>query len=180
MSGRRWITWPAQAYLDGQQSSQAYERLAHAVHNYPLSYYSYLGLVQLLDAGVKVGDLDRGLTDYYAGVYDKALEALDRFISDNPGNDGTAYYFRASSLDQLQKYPEAVDAYSFFIQNYASHPKWSAAWFEKSTIEWVNLSLYPQAAQTLVDYVKAAPAATDAPDALDDGRAHPGAGRTLR
>ena len=39
-------------------------------------------------------------------------------------------------------------------------------WDEKSTIQWVNLNLYPEAAQTMLDYVKAAPAAADAPEAL--------------
>lgn len=156
----------AQAYLNKQQPSQAYDRLKHAVQNYPLSYYSYLGLVQLLEAGVAVDDLDRGLTDYYAAVYDKALEALDRYITNNPGNDGTAYYFRAAALDHLEKYPESVSAYKYFIQNFPNHPKWSTAWFDKSTIEWVNLNQYPQASQTMLDYVKAAPAAADAPEAL--------------
>ena len=88
--GRRWTTWPRRHSSTASRPRQAHERLQHAVHNYPVSYYSYLGLVQLLEAGVEVDDLDRGLTDYYAGVYDKALEALDRYIADNPGNDGTA------------------------------------------------------------------------------------------
>jgi len=155
-----------QAYLSSQRSTQAYERLKHAVENYPLSYYSYQGLIELLDAGVAVGDLDRGLTDYFAGVNDKALEALNRYIASNPNNDGTAYYYRALSLDQLQQYQEAVDAYAYFIQNFALHPKWADAWFEKSTIEWLNQNRYPEAAQTLLDYVKAAPGAADAPEAL--------------
>ncbi|HEY5982342.1 MAG TPA: tetratricopeptide repeat protein [Anaerolineales bacterium] len=155
-----------QAYLSSDRSTQAYERFRHGVENYPISSYSYQGLVALLDAGMQVSDLDRGLTDYYAGIYDKALEALGRYIADNPGNDGTAYYYRALSLDQLQQYPEALDAYSYFIQNYANHPKWADAWFEKSTIEWFNQDRYPEAAQTMIDFVKASPGAIDAPEAL--------------
>jgi hypothetical protein len=62
-----------QAYLTSGRPAEAHARYKHAVENYPLSYHSYLGLVGLLDAGVAVGDLDRGLTDYFAGVYDKAL-----------------------------------------------------------------------------------------------------------
>jgi len=154
------------AYQASQRTAQAHERFKHGVENYPLSYHSYLGLVELLAAGVAVGDLDRGLTDYYAGVYDKALEALDRHIANNPGDDGTAYYYRALTLDNLGLHAEALDAYAHFIQNFASHPRWSDAWFEKSTIEWVNLNRYPEAAQTLLDYVKAAPNAADAPEAL--------------
>jgi soluble lytic murein transglycosylase len=155
-----------QAYLASQRPDQAHARFKHAVENYPLSYYSYLGLIELLEAGVPVSDLDRGLTDYYAGVHDKALEALDRYIANTPGSDGTAHYYRALSLDQLQQYQEALDAYAQFIQNFSAHPRWADAWFEKSTIEWVNMNRYPEAAQTLLDYVKAAPAAADAPEAL--------------
>ncbi len=69
-------------------------------------------------------------------------------------------------LDQLQKYQESVDAFSSFIQDYPNHSKWDDAWDEKSAIQWVNLNLYPEAAQTMLDYVKAAPASAHAPDAL--------------
>lgn len=155
-----------QAYLAAEQPTEALERFKHIVENYPVSSYAYEGLVLLLEAGVAVNDLDRGLTDYFAGVYDKGLEALNRYIADNPSNDGTAYYYRALSLDQLQQYPEAVEAYDYFIANFSQHPKWATAWFEKSSIQWINLNWYPEAAQTLLDYVEAAPSAPDAPEAL--------------
>ncbi|HEX2697040.1 MAG TPA: tetratricopeptide repeat protein, partial [Anaerolineales bacterium] len=155
-----------QAYLSLNKTDDAYGRFRHAVENYPLSYYSYLGLVELVDANVEVNDLDRGITDYFAGVYDKALVALNNYIASNPGDDGTAHYYRALCLEELQDYAGAVDELTSFIQNYQANPKWSQAWTEKANIQWINLNLYPQAAQTLLDYVKAAPAASNAPDAL--------------
>ncbi len=39
------------------QTDQAYERYKSAVTNYPLSYYSYLSLLALVDAGVEVDEL---------------------------------------------------------------------------------------------------------------------------
>lgn len=155
-----------EAYLSINQADNAYDRFRHGVDNYPLSYYSYLGLVELVGANVQVDDLNRGLTDYFAGVYDKALEALDRYIAANPTNDGTAHYYRALCLEELQKYPEAVDELTYFIQNYSTNPKWVQAWEEKSDIQWINMDLYPDAAQTLLDYVKAAPSSSQAPDEL--------------
>jgi soluble lytic murein transglycosylase len=155
-----------QAYLAQHQTAQAYERFKHAVENYPLSYYSYQGLVQLLGANIAVNDLDRGLTDYFAGVYDKALESLDRYIAANPVNDGTAHYYRALCLENLDKAQAAVDEFTSFIQNYPSHAKWPDAWDEKATIQWVDLNLYQEASQTLLDYVKAAPTSDHAPEAL--------------
>ncbi len=154
------------AYASLSQPDKANERFTHAVENYPVSNYAYLSLVELIGAGVPVNDLDRGLTDYFAGVADKALAALDKYISDNPSNDGTAHYYRALCLEAQQKYQEAVDEFTYFIDHYSSHSKWADAWSEKSTIQWVDLNLYPAAAQTMIDYVKAAPTASDAPDAL--------------
>jgi soluble lytic murein transglycosylase len=155
-----------QAYLVLNQKDQAYGRFEHAVQNYPLSYYSYLGLIELVNANVKVSDLDRGLTDYFAGQYDVALTSFDRYISANPVNDGTAHYYRAYALENLKKYQEAVDEFTSFIQNYSSSSKWADAWDEKSTIQWSDLNLYPDAAQTLLDYVKAVPTSSQAPVAL--------------
>jgi soluble lytic murein transglycosylase len=155
-----------EAYTVLNQKDQAYSRFEHAVENYPLSYYSYLGLIELVNANVKVSDLDRGLTDYFAGQYDVAVTSLDRYIAANPANDGTAHYYRAYALENLQKYQEAVDEFTYFIQHYSSNPKWADAWDEKSAIQWTDLNLYPDAAQTLLDYVKAAPSSSQAPDAL--------------
>ncbi len=154
------------AYISEGKNDLGYERFKHAIANYPRSYYSYQGLVKLLDAGVTVNDLDRGLTDYFAGQYDVALTALERYIADNPGEDGTAHYYRAYALDDLQQWEKALEAFTFFIQNYPSHPYWADAWEEKSNIQWYRLDLYPQGAQTLLDFVAAAPASPQAPDEL--------------
>ena len=78
------------AHIELGQVTEAQARYLHAVENYPLSYYSYLALVALVDAGVQVDDLDRALVDYYASQYDVALVAFDRYIEANPINDGTA------------------------------------------------------------------------------------------
>jgi len=74
------------AYQASQRTAQAHERFKHGVENYPLSYHSYLGLVELLAAGVAVGDLDRGLTDYYAACMTRPWKGVDRHIANNPGD----------------------------------------------------------------------------------------------
>lgn len=128
-----------------------------AVENYPLSYYAYLSLVALLDADGKVSDLDRGLVDYFAGHYDVAIAAFDRYIAANPGSDGTAYYYRARSRRDSNFFDDAVKDYSTFIKKYPLHPRWGDAWGEKAYIQWYQLNQYSEAAQTLLDYVSAAP-----------------------
>src|SRR6185295_16607072 len=61
------------AHTELGQTAEAQARYLHTVENYPLSYYAYLGLVELVDADVPVDDLDRGLVDYFADQYDVAL-----------------------------------------------------------------------------------------------------------
>src|SRR5512140_1211842 len=153
-----------QAYISQGKNDVAYERFKHSIANYPRSYYAYQALVQLIAANVQVSDLDRGLTDYFAGQYDVALTALERYIAANPGEDGTAHYYRAYALDDLQQFDKALEAFTFFIQNYPSHPYWVDAWEEKSNIQWYRLDLYPQGAQTLLDFVAAEPNSPQAPD----------------
>ncbi|MGE5250219.1 MAG: tetratricopeptide repeat protein [Bacteroidota bacterium] len=160
------------AYLTGQayqglgQSEEAYGKYRLAVEQYPLSYYSYLSLTELVDAQVQVSDLDRGIVDYYAGVYDKALERLDLYLSATPVNDGTAHYYRALTLRELGNYQAAVDEFTTFITNYATHPRWTEAWQDKAEIQWVNLDLYSDAARTLTDYVAVFPNSSSAVDFL--------------
>ena len=154
------------AHLKLSQNDEAYTRYRHAVENYPLSYYSYLALVALVDANAPVNDLDRGLVDYYAGQYDVALAAFDRFIDANQVNDGTAAYFRALSLQNLKRTQEAIDGLEAFIKAYPSNPHWTDAWEEKSYFEWAIQDDYQAGSKTLLDFVALAPNSELAPSFL--------------
>jgi soluble lytic murein transglycosylase len=136
------------------------------IENYPEYYYSYLSLVQLIDSGVTVNKLDRGLVDYYAGQYDVAVEAFDNYIAANPANDGTPSYYRALSLDALGNHEAAIVAFDAYIANYPAHPNWGEAWGEKAFTQWFNLGSYGNAAQTLLDFVSTVPTSPLAVDYL--------------
>jgi len=161
-------------YLAGQsyqalgQNDQAYDHYKDAVANFPLSYHAYLSLVALVDAGVAVNDLDRGLVDYYANQNDVALVAFERFIKENPTNNGTAHYYRALTFRNMERYAEAEQELDFFIKSSSDNPNWVDAWKEKSFLQWTTLNDYNGAAQTLLDYVKLVPNASDAPQFLTD------------
>ncbi|GAB1472153.1 transglycosylase SLT domain-containing protein [Chloroflexota bacterium] len=149
------------------QNAEALERFRYSVENYPLSYYSYLSLVALLDAGGTVSDLDRGLVDYFAGQYAVGIAAFDRYLQGNPAdNDGTAYYYRALCKSSLGFYDEALADYDLFISGYSAHPRWSDAWGEKAFIEWAQKNDYSKAAQTLLEFISLSPNASQATDYL--------------
>ncbi|GAB4504929.1 MAG: transglycosylase SLT domain-containing protein [Anaerolineales bacterium] len=155
-----------QAYLKVGQNEQAYRKFLHAVENYPLSYDAYLSLVELVNAGVPVSDLDRGLVDYFAGQYDVALAAFDRYLNAGLDSDGTARYYRALTLRALQNYEAAIQDFSTFLANYPTHPKWGEAWMEKASTQWLNIGDYKNGAQTYLDFVAAAPTHPQAVEAL--------------
>ena len=148
------------------QVSEAQVRYLHAVENYPLSSYAYLSLVQLVDANVTVSDLSRGLVDYFAGQYDIALVALDRYIEADPTHDGTASYYRALTLREMQRTQDAIIALDEFIKAYPAHPRWTDAWTDKASLEWITQGDYAAGAKTLLDFVAAAPTSSSAPDFL--------------
>ena len=151
------------------QVEEAQARYLHAVENYPLSNYTYLALIELLNANITVNDLDRGLVDYFAGQYDVALAAFDRYIEanqTNPTNDGTAAYYRALTLREMQRTDEAVTALDNFIKAYPAHPRWTDAWEDKAFLEWAVQGEYEAGTKTLLDFVAAVPTSSSAPDFL--------------
>jgi len=148
------------------QTDLANEKFLHAVENYPLSYYSYLALVDLVSVEVPVSDLNRGLVDYYAGQYDVALAAFDRHIEAGFDTDGTARYYRALTQRELQNYEVAIQGLTTFITDYPDHPRWGDAWSDKAYTQWFYLGDGLNGAQTYLDFVDAAPTRLEAVDFL--------------
>jgi len=156
-----------QVYLSLGQTDQAYQRFLHTVDNYPLAYDSYSALVALVNAGVPVDEMNRGLVDYFAGQYGYALAAFRRYIAANPDNDGTAHYYIALALNKMGNSQEAIDEFSFFIANFPENRYWQSAWDEKASVQSADpLYEYEAAAQTLLAFVQQAPADANAPSFL--------------
>ena len=150
------------------EPTKAWEEFQLAVENYPLSYYAYLSLVELVNADIPVDDLQRGIVDYYAGQYDVALAALNRAIENAPEGEGngTAQYYRARALQALGKTEEELQAWDDFIEGYPDNPHWEEGWEEKAYTQWAALNQYDEAAKTLLDFVAALPTHEDAPKFL--------------
>lgn len=61
-----------------------FARFLRGIEELPRAYDSYLGLVELVAAGVEVDPYQRGLVDYYAGAYDPAIEAFTQYLEEAP------------------------------------------------------------------------------------------------
>jgi soluble lytic murein transglycosylase len=158
-----------QAYTKLGEYDLANASYLDAVINYPSSYSSYEGLVILVNNGVAVNELDRGLVDYYAGQYGVALSAFDRYLYAFPEmHDGTVHYFKGLTLRALGNYDAAIQEWDVLITDHPEGPYWDAAWEEKAYTQWGYLERYPEAIDTLLNFAAAAPNHTRAAEFIFD------------
>ncbi len=146
-----------QAYIQMGDSATAYQKWQFTVNNYPLAYDSYSALVGLVNAGQPVDEFNRGLVDYFAGQYDVALAAFDRYIASTPAHDGTVLHYKALTLRELGNYSEAVAAWDDLIVKYPANRFWAAAWEQKGLTLWAYLSDYQNGAETFERFVNSVP-----------------------
>jgi len=125
--------------------------------------------VALVNAGVTVNELNRGMIDYYAGQYGYALEAFNRYLTATPHPDAAGHYYKALTLIQMDQAQNSIPEWDALIQNY-TQAQWNAilkdtardshsssAWDEKAYIQWAYLDQFQEGAQTLLDFVNQAP-----------------------
>ncbi len=157
-----------QAYRKLGDTEKAHEAYLDAVNNYPAAYQAYLALTELVKDGVPVNDLNRGLTDYFAGQYGVAVQAFDRYINAQPGGSDTALYYKGMALRAMGKAAEATTAWQALIDGFPKSRFWDKAWEQKAYTEWAYLDLYDQATDTLLAFVQAVPTHPRAAEFLFD------------
>ena len=159
-------------YLMGQTFSlagdadAAFRHWGRAVDLYPKAHHAYLSLVELVNAGVEVDEFQRGMVDYYAGVYGAAVQALYRYLeSDATERRQEARYYIGRAYHLSGNYRLAINEYDTLIAAYPNSPVAADAWLEKAR------SLDAQgrtgdAIEVLQAFVKARPEHELVPDAL--------------
>lgn len=139
------------------QPAEASAAYLEAVNNFPTAYETYLALLEIVEAGTPVSDLNRGLVDYYAGEYGVALAAFNRYLQNNPADPGTALYFNGMTNRALGEYDLAVEQWDELIQNYPEHLYWDKAWDQKAYTQWYFMEQYPEAVTTLLNFAEQYP-----------------------
>ncbi|HUV15915.1 MAG TPA: tetratricopeptide repeat protein [Pelolinea sp.] len=156
-----------QAYLEIGLNDEAYTRFMDSVIHFPKAYDSFTALSLLVNNGIPVNDFYRGLVDYYAGSYDFATQAFQRYLDSNPdNNDGSVHYFKGLSHYFAGKPQNAIAEYETLINNYPGNPYWSAAWDEKAYVQWADLDQYTTAVETYKGFVSFASTSLEAPTFL--------------
>jgi len=157
-----------QMYTNLGQPEQATTAYVDAVFSYPNAYYSFLGLVELVNSGYPVSELQRGLVDYNAGQYAVALTAFDRYLSLSPSDSSTALYFKGLILRDQDDLTTAISLWDMVIQGDQTNPYWDSAWEQKAYTQWAYQGDYAAGEKTLLDFVAAAPTHPRAAEFLFD------------
>ena len=140
---------------------QVIARYQDGINTYPRSYYSYLMLLWLLDNGQTVSDYQRGLINYYVGQYALSNDAFRRYVRNEPGNDGSSWYFIGLCQMNLADYEGAVNSFTKLIEDYPENRYYVSSWDELAYVQWAYLERYKPAAQTLINYVSRHPDQAD-------------------
>jgi soluble lytic murein transglycosylase len=157
-----------QAYTALGDLNSAYAAYLDAVNKFPQAYDAYSGLVILVEAGVPVDELQRGIVDYNAGEYGVALAAFDRYMQASPPDPAAGQYYKGLATRALGGFYEAVALWDLVILQYTDSPYWDKAWEQKAYTQWYYIDDFPAAIQTLLDFAAAAPAHPRAGEFLFD------------
>jgi soluble lytic murein transglycosylase len=141
------------AYAWLGQTESAYLRYQDAVENFPLSYDSYLSLVELVEAGVPVDELQRAMVDYYAGQYEVAVAAFNRYLDADPEHDGTGHYYKALALRNLGNPLAAVAEWGVLIDDHPGDQYWVDAWEDQAYTLWAYMGQHIAAMEGLLSFV---------------------------
>jgi soluble lytic murein transglycosylase len=132
-------------YLAGQaltaagQTEAAYARYRRAVERYPEAEHAYLSLVELVDAGIAVDELQRGMVDYYAGdaypdANGAAIMAFDRYLASEPADQADKALFHKALAQRAYEQPEgALETLEALIVGYPESDWQPRAWLEKGS-----------------------------------------------
>jgi soluble lytic murein transglycosylase len=155
-----------QTYTSLGQMEEANLAYLEAVENYPLAYSAYLALVELVNVGYPVSELDRGLVDYFARQYNVALAAFDRYLASNPADPATAHYYKGLTLSAMGDHYGAIEQWDLLIDNYPISDQWANAWEQKGYTLWAYLNDYEGGYGTFAAFVEAAPTSSRAAEFL--------------
>lgn len=157
----------AQTLLLAGRIDEGYDRHLEVVNTYPTSPWAYQSLLVLVEAGVEVDDLTRGIVDYYGGAYGPAVAALYRYIDANPDHLGEAHYYAAMAHLRAGSPSLAAEQFRVLVETHPESDRWGDGWMGWAQARVARGDL-DGAVETYRAFVEAAPDHPRAPEALWD------------
>ncbi|HEY63353.1 MAG TPA: tetratricopeptide repeat protein [Caldilineae bacterium] len=148
------------------RENEAIRRYQAAVDTAPTSPYAHRAIIALLDLEAPVDDYQRGIVNYYNGVYAPAIAALKRYITAHPGaHSGQAYDFMARAYRAMGQNETAIELWTRVIEDFPRCPCWGEAWLRRAAAQ-AAMGDLAAAREGLLEFVEAYPHHPLAPRAL--------------
>jgi soluble lytic murein transglycosylase len=129
----------AQTLLMADERQAAYTRLYDLVTNYYKTAPAYEALVDLIDSGQPVNELQRGLVDYYNDAYDPAVAAFYRAIEADPaGHEGILHYFAGLTYRAAGNYGAAITEFDTLINTHPGDAYVDDAWLAQAWTQYLS------------------------------------------
>jgi soluble lytic murein transglycosylase len=143
----------------------SYDRHLQVVEEYTTSPWAYSSLVVLVDAGIAVDDLTRGIADYYGGAYDPAVAALYRYVDSSPVHSGSAHYYAGLAHLAAGNPALAASQFSVLVETHPESGYWGSGWM--GWAQALTAQGYTgEAVATYREFAELAPEHIRAPEAL--------------
>jgi soluble lytic murein transglycosylase len=155
-------------YQELGQNEAAFERYQENLTYWPYLYDTYTSLVILIENEQEVDEYQRGLTDYYAGLYGLAADAFNRYIEATPANErnGDVHFYNGLCYIYLEQYQNAIAQWQILVNEFESSQFWSNGTDEIAYTYWLYLDDAETGTQIYLDFVANFPYHEDSPNFL--------------
>jgi soluble lytic murein transglycosylase len=173
LRGKAVNAWGAEMQLLAGQAlskagdlKEAQRRWQAAVDADPKSSFAHQAMVSLVETGAPVDEFQRGVVDYYNGLYQLAIDAFERLRATDPtGKQGAAWYFTGLSHLALGQTDRGLAELGNLIAAYPESPYWVDAWLAKGRAQY-DAGKTGDALATYQELAKVRPDAPQTPKAL--------------
>jgi len=145
------------AYREWGREDESHVSFLEAVDRYPKAKDTHLALVELVEDGVAVNELQRGLVDYHAGAYRLAIRAFLRYIGgDSAGGLDKARYYLGLAYKGAGDRASAMAQFDALIEGHPQSRYWGWAWLEKAELL-AELGRVEEAVEVCYDFAELYP-----------------------
>lgn len=155
----------AQVEIGSGNSATGYSRLQAMIELYPTTGAAYLGMVDLLNAGLPVDDWLRARISYANEDYQDALNALNRYTTQVAVAPVEALLMLGRCYRALGNYPAAYTTFQTILDQYPTDPSFGVAWLEQGRTLFLEGD-NPNAIARYLDLATQNPSLPQAPEAL--------------
>lgn len=123
--------WGQALYASGQEDA-AIAKWKHTLATYTTQGGAHLAVARLVELGVEVNELQRGIANYSVGSYDLAIQAFRRYIASNEVPGAEVLYYAGLAYQRKGDPVSAIRNFDVLLQSYPNDRRAADAMYGKA------------------------------------------------